>query len=148
MEWNCKCFTKQYTQSLKQCSQLQYVQFILNSIVTFLKTSLQFQFDDRIINSASLLNVRQCNSKTGTERISDRIILQNTDVTFALSVTFRTWRLRRSELLLPDRSLRAGKLEAAARMQQRWDLYGVGVIKSELFVQLRGDISDTKIRNK
>jgi len=68
MEWNSKYFTKQYTQSLKQRSQLQYVQFILNSIFTFLKTSLQFQFDDRINNTASLVNVGQCNSKTDTEK--------------------------------------------------------------------------------
>jgi hypothetical protein len=99
MEWNSKYFTEQYnTKSLQQCSQSQYVQFILNSIVTFLKTSLQSQLDDRFINTASLLIVRKCNSKTGTERISNQIILQNTDVTFASSVTFRTWRLRRSEL--------------------------------------------------
>jgi len=91
-KWNSKYFTKQYTQSLKQCSQLQIVQFILNSTVTFLKTFLQYQFADRIVNTASLLNVRKCNSKMDTERISDRIFLQNTDVTFALSVTFRTWR--------------------------------------------------------
>lgn len=69
-------------------------------LFTFLTISLQSQLHNLVINTASLLKVRKCNSKTDTGRIPNRTILQNTDVTFALSVTFRTWRLRRSELWL------------------------------------------------
>jgi len=149
MEFSSKYFTKQYTQSLKQCSQSQYAQFIPNSIVTFLKTSLQFQSDDRIINTASLLNVRKCNSKTDTEIIPNRIILQSTDVTFVLSVTFRTWRLRRSELLLPERSVwgRANSWHLSGCSRggtcMEWESSS-----RHFSFSFGGEFSDTKIRNK
>jgi hypothetical protein len=45
---------------------------------------------------------------------------------------------RVSTVTLLEWSWRAGELEASARMQQRWDLQRVGVVKSALFVQLRG----------